>query len=102
MNYLGQLEPNILLKYKKGLTLIELLLVVSITIILAAASTPFISRFVLVNSHDTVVSQIKSVLAKAQSYAIQGKNNEIWGVCLQNNILTLFSNDCATPTYSEE
>lgn len=87
--------------HQLGFTLIELLLVVSITTIVAAASTPFLSRFILVNSLNTTQKTLSSMIKKSQAYAMQGKDNQTWGVCFDNQILTLFSGSCNSPSYSE-
>lgn len=85
-----------------GITLIELLLVVSLIAILGASSTPFLSNFLVRVNMNTTTDQVVSYLQKAQSYAIYNKVNETWGVCITGNNLRFFSGSCAVPTYSEE
>jgi prepilin-type N-terminal cleavage/methylation domain-containing protein len=86
----------------KGVTFIELLLVISIIAIIGAATSPFISRFILQNNHTNTVSRLISSIRKAQNYAMDGKNGEVWGVCLSSGNIRLFSGTCDTPTFSED
>lgn len=86
---------------EKGFTLIELLLVIAIVAILGAATTPFLSRFVLQTNFDSSEEKVISTIRKAQEYAMDGKNGETWGVCLSGNSLRLYSGSCANPTISE-
>lgn len=81
MNY----EPR-----TKGLTIIELLLVVAIMLIIAVVSTPFYSRFFISNDVINVNNQLVGSLKKAQIYAIAGKQNGNWGVNYSNNYITVF------------
>lgn len=87
---------------KKGVTFVELLLVISIIAIIGAATSPFISRFVLQNNHGNSVERLISTIRKAQNYAMDGKNNEVWGVCLNSGNIRLFSGSCNTPSFSED
>jgi type II secretory pathway pseudopilin PulG len=84
-----------------GITLVELLLVVSLIAIIGATVSPFLSNFVLRVNFQTTVDQVEGYLMKAQSYAMNNKNDETWGVCVTGNNLRLFSDSCASPSYAE-
>lgn len=86
---------------KNGLTLIELLLVIAIVAILAATTTPFLSRFVLQTTFDTTEEKIISQIRKAQEYSMDGRNDETWGICITDSNLKLYSGTCSTPSISE-
>ncbi len=87
---------------KRGFTLIELLLVVALIAILAAATTPFLSRFVLQTNHDAVVDEVIGSLQKAQGYAMDGRADETWGVCVTSGVIRLYASSCGSPVQSEE
>lgn len=84
-----------------GITLIELLLVIALVSILAVATTPFLTRFLTSSSHDTLVDTVVGSVQKAQNYAMVGKNNTTWGVCVTGGNLRLFAGSCNAPTYQE-
>lgn len=87
---------------KSGLTLIELLLVIAIILILSAATTPFLSQFLLRHNYSSTVNNLLSTIRKAQSYSLSGKNNTLWGVCLNGNNIRLFTGSCNSPTFSQD
>lgn len=89
------------LRVSAGVTLIELLLVMGIIAILAATTTPFLTSFILRNNLETTTDKVIGTVRKAQNYALDGKNDATWGVCLANNNLRLFSGSCTSPTFSE-
>lgn len=86
---------------ERGITLIELLLVISIIAVIGLVTTPFLSRFVLQTNFDTTVETLVSSLRKAQGYAMDGKNSVVWGVCKSENKIRLYAGSCVTPTTSE-
>lgn len=86
----------------QGLSLIEILVVVSIISILGAVSTVSLRGFVLRNDLETTTGQVVGTIRKAQNYSLDGKNNEVWGVCLWNENLRLFSGTCSIPTFAED
>lgn len=86
----------------KGVTLIELLLVIAIVLILGASTTPFLSSFVGRNNFDTSTDMLISFLRKSQNYAMDNKNGELWGVCMDGSTLKLYSVSCSSPNISEE
>ena len=88
-------------KYSAGITLIELLLVIALIALIGAATTPFLSRFVLQTNHDTTIDNLISSIRKAQTYAMDGKNGETWGVCNTSGMIRFYSGSCGSPTYQE-
>lgn len=87
---------------KKGITLIELLLVVAIIAVIGASISPFLSRFVLQTNSDSTSDKVIGSIRKAQSNTMNGKDGDVWGVCMTGNIIRLYSGSCATPTISED
>lgn len=106
MNYPDQSEDKLLQrniqKGISGVTLIELLLVIAIVVILGASVTPMLSRFVLQNYFDNTKEKVISSLRKSQAYAMDGKDGTLWGVCMNNGNIRLYSGSCNSPgTYEE-
>ena len=89
------------MKRVKGLTLIELLIVIAIIGILGAATTPFLSNFVLRSAFDTTVDRAISSIRKAQNFAMDGRNNETWGVCVTESKIRVYAGSCDSPTISD-
>lgn len=89
-------------KGRKGFTLIELLLVIAIVAILAASSSPFVSRFVLQINLDTTIDRIVGSARKAQTYAMSGKEGVAWGVCMNSGDVRMYGDDCAVPLIKED
>ncbi len=87
---------------QKGFSFIELLLVVAIISIIAAASAPFLSRFLAVNDLEVSTDKVVSTIRKAQSYAMSGKDGAVWGFCKSGNSIRLYKTSCASPDYSED
>ncbi len=73
-----------------GLTLIELLLVISIILIIGTFSVIFFSRFLTQNAVANTQDQLIGELRKAQVYAMMGRQNGNWGVRFGSNKITLF------------
>ena len=90
------------MKERYGFTLIELLLVVAIISILAVSAAPFLTRLIWTNNLEVASDKVVGAIRKAQSYAMNGKSNTSWGVCLSQGKLRLFAGSCATPTYKED
>jgi type II secretory pathway pseudopilin PulG len=86
----------------RGITIIEMLLVVAFVAIIGASASPFISRFVSQNNLETVSDKVVSSLRKAQSYSFEGKNAAVWGVCVSGSNIRLFTGTCGAPTFSED
>lgn len=86
----------------KGITIVEVLLVVSITIILASVVSPFMISFVLKNSFDNSVDKTIATIRKAQEYNMGGKADLDWGVCISSQTLKLYGGtSCSSNTIEE-
>lgn len=75
---------------EKGLTMIELLLVLALVSVVTAFSAIFYSRFLTQNAVLNTVDQITGQLHKAQLYAMMSKLNGNWGVDYGSQIITLY------------
>lgn len=64
----------------KGITIIELLLVVVIISTLGVMAVSFYARFLTQNAVDNTTIQLVNSLRKAQIYSMTGKQNGVWGV----------------------
>lgn len=86
----------------RGVTLIELLLVVSIVAIVSLSATPFYARFLRQNAVADATDRIVGNLRKAQMYSMAGKQDGTWGVTYSSNTLTLFlqGNSAFDETYT--
>ena len=73
------------MKFNKGFTIIELLVVVALVTIIGLTSVPFLSRFFLQNAVTNTYDQLAGELRKAQTYAMEGKQNGPWGVYLNTS-----------------
>jgi prepilin-type N-terminal cleavage/methylation domain-containing protein len=78
-------------KYISGFTLLELLVVVSITAVLGASAGIFYARFLTQSNVNLATDQIAGQLRKAQMYAIEDRKNTSWGVKYASNKITLFA-----------
>jgi len=76
--------------FQKGLTFIELILATSLIAILAATSSPFLSRFILSINQYSTVDKVVSTLKKAQGYSMSGKDGVSWGVCHTGSVIRLY------------
>ena len=87
----------------RGVTVIELILIIALIAIVGTAATPFLSNFILRNNYETTVDKVLSSLRKAQGYSMSGRNQSLWGVCLAaGNKIRLYRGSCATPAFSED
>lgn len=87
---------------QKGLTVIEILIVIAIVAIIGASVAPFLSRFILANSLETTKNELVGTLRKAQENSLNEKAGSVWGVCFVSNNIRLYSGTCAVPSYSED
>ena len=74
-----------------GLTLIELLLVISIIMILGTFSSVFYSNLLSRNAVSNTAEQLVGQLRKAQIYTMEGKGNDSWGVRIEPSQIVLFA-----------
>ena len=95
-------EKRKIYQYRKGVSIIELLLVIAILVIISASIFPFLSNFILRNNFETTVDKTVSTIRKAQNYALDGKDNKTWGACFFDHTLRLFSDSCTEPSFSED
>ena len=86
---------------KRGFGFIEMILVVAVIISLGVLVIPFAGTFVLTNNFEMTANEVVGKIRKAQSYALDGKDGQTWGVCLSGRTLRLFSGSCTTPVFSE-
>lgn len=85
-----------------GVTLLELLLVVAIIAILAASATPFVSGTLQRYQATTAQDRLLGALRKAQSFSMDHRLGEQWGVCLTAGKLRLFAGSCTSPVRNED
>lgn len=69
-----------MLNKSRGITIIELLVVVAVISTLGVLSTAFYARFLTQNAVDNVDNQLVASFRKAQVYSMMGKQNGVWGV----------------------
>ncbi|OGC49760.1 hypothetical protein A3A69_02320 [candidate division WWE3 bacterium RIFCSPLOWO2_01_FULL_37_15] len=93
----------VLLKSKTeiGVTLIELLLVISIIGIVGGVTAPVLSRLVLQINLNSSENKIVSTIKKAQEYSMDGKGNGIWGLCMSGSNVILYDGTCLNPLSSD-
>ena len=76
---------------KKGVTLIELLIVLAI-IAITGLSVSFGAAQLLSQSYfNNTVERLVHTLRTAQSYSTSGRGDSVWGVHLEGDTLTLFA-----------
>lgn len=76
---------------KKGVTLIELLLVVTITAIIGAATIPVASSFLVRNHLRNKTNELVSSLRTAQINSINGKEDRQWGVDISATEIKMYA-----------
>lgn len=86
----------------RGFTIIELLIVMAIIAALAVATVPFLSSFYIKTNLDTTRDVLVSSVRKAQSYAMDGKDGSVWGICLSGSAIRVFEGTCGAPTIKED
>lgn len=90
------------IKTQKGISYIELLVVMSLIAIIGAAVSPFLSNFIQRNNLETTVDNLVGTVRKAQAYSMDGKENSVWGVCLNGDSIRLYTGSCNSPIISED
>lgn len=74
----------------KGITIIELLLIISIVVIMSASAYPFGASFLARNAVKNKTNEIVTSLRIAQINAISGKNDSSWGVYIDASTITMY------------
>lgn len=74
----------------RGLTYLELLLVIALVLLVGSMSSSLYSNFILQNASANATNQIKSDLREAQLFAMEGKQNSNWGINVGNSAITLY------------
>lgn len=94
------------MKRLPSFTLIELLLVIALIGILVAATAPVGSSVLTRNNQNTTTDQVLGTIRKAQSYAMDKKLYEYWGVCTDASKIRLFGGDqfatCTSNSFQED
>jgi prepilin-type N-terminal cleavage/methylation domain-containing protein len=75
----------------KGVSIIELLLVIALIAIIAAGSAPIYTSFLTRQQQRNKVAELVSSLNMARVSAEAGRNDSDWGVFANNDEITLFS-----------
>ena len=86
---------------RTGLTLIELLVVIAILMVIGSSLSPFVSRTLSDINLSTSAQNVLTSLRKAQTYAMDNKENAVWGVCLNGAQISLFKTACSAGNYRE-
>jgi len=77
-------------KIKLGITLIELILVIAIFSVIAAAGIPISANFISDANYYTTRDNLISIVRKAQGYSTNRKLGYVWGVCKDGSLLKLY------------
>lgn len=77
-------------KSKRGFTLIEVMLTMSLMALLALLASPFYGRFIFSQEVSVVRDELNGSFAKAQLYSMTGKNASPWGVAVSGGDIILF------------
>ena len=85
----------------KGITLIEMLLVIGMLALLIPISSPFVSSFVVRNNYQITQDRVVSALRKSQSYAMSGRDTA-WGVCQTGGVIRAYQISCASPVTKDD
>ena len=78
------------MRQRQGVTIIELLLVISLIAIIGATMVPVGSSFLIRNHLKNKLIETVSVLQTARTNAMVGKEHSDWGVLLTNSQIILF------------
>lgn len=80
-------------KKNDGITMLEILIVITITAIISASAITFSTNFLIVNNFKNKSNEVITLLRTAQINSISGKENSSWGVNISANKITLFKGD---------
>jgi len=74
----------------QGFTLIELLVVVGLMAIVASITIPISITFIDRNNVDVTMSALRSSLRTAQTYSVNMKEDDGWGVHVSSGLITIY------------
>ena len=86
----------------RGVSFIEVILIVGLFAVVGTSSTPFFSHFLLRNNVDTTTQTVINVIRKAQNYSMNQKSGATWGACVTGGSIRLFSGSCIAPTFRQD
>jgi prepilin-type N-terminal cleavage/methylation domain-containing protein len=95
---MGKNFQNQRLRGKRGVTLIELLLVIGIMAIIVSATLPLYSVFLVRNEVKTTSWDVVDALNRAKIHSMTGRDNQEWGVHFDSSAYTLFKGGAYSPT----
>lgn len=78
---------------RKGFTLIEVMLTMSLFAIISFLASPFYGHFIFTRELPVVSEELRGSLAKAKLYSMQSKNASSWGVGVSDSRIVLFRGD---------
>jgi len=78
------------LRNKNGITIIEILIVVSIMAVIGASTAPLYSNFLVRTYFKDKTNELVSCLRTAQLNTISGKENSQWGVHISPSKIIMF------------
>lgn len=90
MSLQARFAPN---KYKSGISIIEIILVIAIVAIIGAATIPLGAQFLNRNSLKNKTNELVTSLNIAQINAMSGKDDSRWGVTVSGNQIVMFQGD---------
>ena len=77
-------------QHSRGVTLVELLIVIALIAIIGASTTPVLSNFLARNYLRNKTNELVASLRTAQINTISGKEDSQWGVNTSTSEITLF------------
>jgi prepilin-type N-terminal cleavage/methylation domain-containing protein len=75
---------------KRGFTIIEMLLSISIIALLSSLSFPFYRAFLLRNDLDIATNTVVQTARRAQSMSINGEDDSAWGISFVSGKVVLY------------
>lgn len=85
-----------------GISLVELLIVVALISLLAAGTVPVLTNLVFWTRQDVSGELVLAQVRKAQTNAMTGKATGDWGVCVDGQVIRVFTGSCGSPVESQE
>jgi prepilin-type N-terminal cleavage/methylation domain-containing protein len=91
-------------RFKKGFTLVEIMLVIGLIAAITSISFPAYRNYLIKNSLEMATMNSANFIRKAQILSMIGENDSRWGVYLTNEEIILYQGDSYTtrdPEYDE-